>query len=159
MNRDDQASGARPLTGRQFLFILLGAFAVILTANLTLAFSALNTFPGLEVRNSYIASRGFDERRAAQEALGWSVAVRYERGVFGLQVSDAEGRAADNIAEIDVVVGRPTHEREDRRPELERVAETYAAPMDLAPGAWSVRVNATASDGTAFQQRLSLHVR
>ena len=37
----------RPLTGRTVLAITVGAFAVILAANLTLAFSAVGTFPGV----------------------------------------------------------------------------------------------------------------
>ena len=36
------------------------AFGIIISVNLTLAFKAVATFPGLEVRNSYIASQSFD---------------------------------------------------------------------------------------------------
>jgi hypothetical protein len=47
---------------------------VIISVNLLLAFKAVSTFPGLEVKNSYVASQGFNDRKAAQEALGWTCA-------------------------------------------------------------------------------------
>ena len=51
------------------------AFGVIIAVNLTLAFNAVRTFPGLEVKNSYVASQSFDADRAAQNALGWDGAA------------------------------------------------------------------------------------
>jgi len=64
----------RKLTGRHVLLIFVAAFGVIISVNLVLAYSAVNTFPGLEVRNSYVASQTFNDRKAAQEALGLSEA-------------------------------------------------------------------------------------
>ena len=57
----------------------VAAFGVIIGVNLVLALSAVRTFPGLEVKNSYVASQTFDERRAAQEALGWTVSAPRSR--------------------------------------------------------------------------------
>ena len=61
------------LTGWHVLAIFVGCFSVIVTVNLTLAYNAVATFPGLEVKNSYVASQHFDAERRAQEALGWDV--------------------------------------------------------------------------------------
>ena len=55
----------KQLTGRKVLLIMCSAFAVIIGVNLTLAFQAVATFPGLEVKNSYVASQSFDDDRAA----------------------------------------------------------------------------------------------
>ncbi|MDZ4134978.1 MAG: FixH family protein, partial [Paracoccaceae bacterium] len=41
------------LTGRKVLVITVSAFAVIIGVNLLLAYKAVSTFPGLEVKNSY----------------------------------------------------------------------------------------------------------
>ena len=41
------------------------AFGVIIAVNLTLAYQAVATFPGLEVKNSYVASQSFDVDREA----------------------------------------------------------------------------------------------
>ena len=59
------------LTGRHVALIFGGAFTVIIGVNLTLAVKAVGTFPGLETKNSYVASQNFEHDRAAQEALGF----------------------------------------------------------------------------------------
>ncbi|MCW1949884.1 MAG: FixH family protein, partial [Octadecabacter sp.] len=41
------------------------AFGIIIAVNLTLAYKAVQTFPGLEVKNSYVAGQVFDENRIA----------------------------------------------------------------------------------------------
>ncbi len=58
----------REFTGRHAAAVFVGAFAVIIAVNVALAVSAVRTFPGLEVANSYVASQEFNARRAAQEA-------------------------------------------------------------------------------------------
>ncbi len=55
----------REIKGRHVLFGFVGAFGVIIGANLTLAFNAVSTFPGLEVKNSYEASQVFDRNKKA----------------------------------------------------------------------------------------------
>ena len=82
----------RELTGRHVLFIFVGAFGTIIAVNLLLAYSAVSTFPGLEVKNSYVASQEFNERKAAQEALGWTVRATHRGGVLRLAITDSEGQ-------------------------------------------------------------------
>ena len=48
--------GTREFTGTHALMIFGGAFSVIITVNLALAYNAVSTFPGVEVKNSYVAS-------------------------------------------------------------------------------------------------------
>ncbi len=47
----------RPLTGWHVLAMFVAGFGIIIGVNLTLAFKAVSTFPGLEVPNSYVASQ------------------------------------------------------------------------------------------------------
>jgi nitrogen fixation protein FixH len=145
------------LTGRKVLAIALGAFGVVLAANLTLLFLATGTFSGLVVSNGYIASQSFDRARDAQQALGWQVAVTYKDAALRLDLTDAAGRAVRPVG-IAVTVGRPTTEREDRSLELVRTPAGFAAALALDPGAWRVEIAATAEDGTFFSQRRSLLV-
>ena len=56
----------RPLTGRKVLLIAVAAFAVILAANLAMLLAATGTFPGLVVKNSYVASQDWTARTDAQ---------------------------------------------------------------------------------------------
>lgn len=144
---------ARELTGKHVLIITLTAFGVIIGVNLTLAVLALRTFPGLEVANSYVASQAFDRDRAAQDKLGWTVTPDYDGEVLTLMIRDAQGYPAP-IATMDVTVGRPTHVRDDQKPQFTYQNGMFRAPLTLAPGIWNLHIAATARDGTTFRQRI-----
>lgn len=147
----------KPLTGFKVLAIAVGAFGVILTANLTLAVNAVNSFPGLETENSYVSSQTFNDDLAAQLSLGWEVRAAVEHGVLVLAFTDAEGRPVE-VATLDATLGRATHVRDDQAPDFAYHRGTFTAPVELAPGNWNIRLEATAPDGTPFRQRVVLHV-
>lgn len=146
------------LTGKGVLAITLGAFGIIIAVNLVMATQAVRSFPGLEVANSYVASQTFDADRRAQAALGWDLAADYAPGRLALTFRDAQGLPAP-VQGLEVLVGRTTEARDDTHPAFARDGGQFAAPVTLAPGKWLLRVQATAADGTVFQQRLSLRVR
>jgi nitrogen fixation protein FixH len=146
------------LTGKHVFVITAGAFGVIIAVNLVLAFQAVNTFPGLEVKNSYVASQGFDDRKAAQEALGWSLAPRYAEGRIELAFTSRDGLPV-RVEELRVLVGRTTSTADDAWPEFTAVGDVYSAPLDLGRGKWMVKVTARAPDGTLFEQRSDLFVQ
>ena len=56
----------REFTGWHMLGLMVGGFGIIIAVNLTLAWNAIATFPGLETRNSYVISQSFQADRAAQ---------------------------------------------------------------------------------------------
>jgi nitrogen fixation protein FixH len=152
------AAASRPLTGRR-VAVIAGAIAVLVLApNVVLTILAVSTFSGLVVPNSYVASQEFDRARAAQEALGWRVAVSYAGDRLDLALTDPSGRAVRPEA-LTVTLGRPTTARDDVTVPLEPVPGGYAGTAALAPGRWRVEIAATAADGTAFRQRRSLFVR
>lgn len=148
---------SKELKGRHVAMMFVGGFSVIIAVNLTLAFNAVNTFPGLEVKNSYVASQSFDKNRAAQESLGWSVLAEARDGQVLLSVTDADGAPVE-VAALDATLGRATHVRDDAEPDFRFDGRRYVAEADLAPGNWNIRMKATAMDGTEFQQRVVLHV-
>lgn len=145
----------RELTGKHILGIALGAFAIVASVNFFMAYNALNTFPGLEVQNSYVASQEFDELRTAQEALQWSVRASHEDGILTLSITDQDG-APVRVSELDALVGRATHQQEDVQPEFRFDGTEYFASVPLADGNWNIRMSALADDGTLFQQRVVL---
>lgn len=147
----------KQLTGRHVLMIFVGAFGLIIGVNLVLAWSAVSTFPGLEVKNSYVASQQFDERKAAQEALGWTVRADAAEGEVILRITDNEGKPV-RVGGLDAVIGRATHVADDIRPEFIFDGTAYVAPVTLADGNWNIRMTALAEDGTQFSQRVVLHV-
>ena len=146
----------KELTGRMVLMILLGAFGIILAVNMTLLYSAVKTFPGLEVKNSYVASQTFDDRAIAQRALGWAPEVKYANGQMNLSFF-ANGEFIFPEV-IDVRVGRPTHGREDVIPLLLRDTVGYWFNIDLGEGKWFIYVNAETEGGEPFAQRLEIFV-
>ncbi len=146
------------LTGKHVLAITVGAFSVIIAVNLTLAFKAVSTFPGLEVDNSYVASQGFNARKAAQEALGWQLDPSYAGGRVDLAFTDRNGVPVQ-VTDLEVLIGRTTSTMDDARPVFVAMGDVYTTELPLARGKWMVKVTARSVDGTLFEQRSELFVQ
>lgn len=147
----------REINGYHVLGIFGGGFAVVIAVNVVLATQAVRTFPGLEVKNSYVASQTFDAERAAQEALGWEAQLTFGEGVLKLDIADALGPVEARI--VEAKLGRKTFAGDDRILEFRPEHGAFLADAPgLAPGAWHLWLRAEAADGTAFRQRLDLWV-
>ena len=149
---------ARELTGGKVLAITLSAFGVIIGVNILLAVKAVETFPGLEVPNSYVASQTFDAERAAQEKLGWTLDYRYDGGQLILSFRDRAGQPVQ-ARDVTALIGRTTEAAEDKRPDFLYQNGDFTAPVTLPKGRWMVLLEARSEDGTRFHQRLDLFVR
>lgn len=146
------ADSGKPITGCQ-VFLMFGlAFSVIIGVNLTLAFKAVATFPGLEVRNSYVASQSFDRDRAAQMALSWDVSAELIGDELVLRFAKDGVAIAPDI--LSATLGRATHTGQDRSPVLAYYEDAYRAHVGLSRGNWNLRLAARADDGTIFKQRV-----
>ncbi len=145
-----EIKGWHVLTG----FVL--AFSVIIGVNLTLAYNAVRTFPGLEVKNSYVASQSFEQERSDQLALGWDVSARVEDGELQLSILQDDRPVGPEI--LQAVFGRATHDNADQTPDFTFDGRVFSAPVDVAPGNWNLRLKARAEDGTVFQQRIVVAV-
>jgi nitrogen fixation protein FixH len=145
----------REITGRHVLIGTVAAFGVIIAANVTLAVSAVRTFPGLEVKNSYDASQVFDREKAAQEALGWTMDAGLANGNLRIAFTGPDGRAV-RPATVAAKVGRATEAVDDHTPELAWTGDAFSGPVNVDGGNWILWVEATAEDGTAFRQRIPL---
>ncbi|WP_370402303.1 FixH family protein [Sulfitobacter sp. JB4-11] len=130
------------------------AFGIIIAVNLTLAFNAVKTFPGLEVRNSYVASQAFDADRAAQLALGWEVSATVEDNVLRLVILEDGAPIAPVIEQA--TFGRATSVAQDQTPEFSFDGTALVAQVDAPDGNWNLRLRLRAwgADGTLFQQRI-----
>lgn len=148
----------RKFTGKHALAIFVGSFAVIVAVNLLLAYSAVKTFPGLEVKNSYVASQEFNERLQEQQAMGWNVRVETTGGLLILHITDATG-APVQVADLKAVVGRATHVRDDFSPDFVFDGIAYATPATLGEGNWNIRLVARDFEGSEFTQRIPLYVK
>lgn len=132
------------------------AFGIIIAVNLTLAFNAVRTFPGLEVRNSYVASQYFDANRAAQLALGWDVSAQLKGDVLSLFIRHDDIAISPTIEAA--TFGRATHAAQDQTPVFEFDGQALRAVIDGGPGNWNLRLRARAPDGTLFEQRIIVEV-
>jgi nitrogen fixation protein FixH len=157
MTKKDPAT-AKELTGRKVFAIMATGFSIIIGVNVTMAYSAISTFPGLVVKNSYVASQNFDRERTAQEALGLQIAAGYNAGEVKIVIDSLAAQPVE-IESIEATVGRATHARSDVTLELSKADRAFSAPVELAPGAWVLRLRGVAADGTPFRQDLGLAVR
>ena len=164
MNRAAPApapGGGRPLTGRHVLFGFIAFFGVIIAVNVYMMTQAIGGFPGLVVKNSYVASQGWDADKQAQEALGWSVAVSTAGNVLHASFADAEGRPLPGLI-VTANVGRPATLSEDR---LVTLAPAAAAPgvyelsTPLDEGMWRVEMTAKDAAGNSHLAITEFRIR
>jgi len=132
------------------------AFGIIIAVNFTLAFNAVKTFPGLEVKNSYVASQSFDSDRAAQTALSWDVSATVQNQTLRLEFQRGGSAVQPEIEQA--VFGRATNVSQDQNPEFSYDGNAFVAAVAADGGNWNLRLKARAADGTLFQQRVIVKV-
>lgn len=140
------------IKGWHVLAGFVAAFSIIISVNLTLAYNAVRTFPGLEVSNSYVASQTFDVNRTAQLALGWDVSAQLNGDVLSLVILQ-DGKAIAPMIE-QATFGRATHVGQDQTPAFEFDGNALQAVVNGGEGNWNLRLRARAADGTLFEQRV-----
>jgi len=154
---NETADGGKPLTGRKVFAIFAAAFTLIIGVNVYMAYSAVHTFPGLEVENGYVASQTFDAERKAQEALGWDVSAAVVGDTVQITILGRDG-APVQVDAIEGMIGRTTERQQDQELVFAQndlgVQVAPVAPLDF--GKWELRFVATAADGTPFRQRIQL---
>ncbi|WP_092783310.1 FixH family protein [Jannaschia pohangensis] len=152
-----EPASPRRLTGWHVLGMFGAGFSIIIGVNLTLAFNAIRTFPGLETDSSYVASQTFDADRAAQDALGWDVQADVTGDALRLAILGPDGRPVRPDV-VSATLGRATTVADDRTPALAWDGTALVAPVDLHPGNWNLRLDLRAPDGTPFRRRIILRV-
>lgn len=149
---------AREFTGWHMLGLMVGGFGIIIAVNLTLAWNAIATFPGLEARNSYVVSQSFQADREAQNALRWNASARIADGVLTVSILDQDGTPVEAEV-VRAILGRATHTGEDSVPALSWNGTALTAPVETAAGYWNLRLELIAPDGTNFRRRFPITVR
>jgi nitrogen fixation protein FixH len=156
-----QDPGGRPFTGRHMLFIMLAFFGLILGVNVTMAYFAAGSWPGLVVQNSYVASQEFNGklRDAAHQAdLGWSGDLSYEAGSLSFGLRDRQGKSI-GISAVTAKLGRPSTIDQDVRLALKPVAGGQVrADHTLAPGQWFADIEVLTLNGEIWRKRWRLYV-
>lgn len=148
----------RTLTGWHVFAMFVGAFTVIIGVNLTLAFQAVATFPGLVTKNSYVSSQEFDADRTAQDGLGWDVGAKVKGGMLHLIITDAAGTPVQPTV-VSATLGRATHVADDVNPAFSWTGADLTAPVSVSPGYWTLWLNLEAEDGTPFRRRIPMQIK
>ena len=146
-----------PITGPKAFAIFSSFFVVIIAVNVTMAVQAVRTFPGLEVKNSYVASQTFDAERKAQQALGWTAHAVIDGSDLVLTITGPDGAPVQG-ATVSGLLGRSTVRTNDQTPAFAFDGTAWRAPVTVATGHWELQLDAVAVDGTPFRQRLDLMV-
>ncbi|MEL7114782.1 MAG: FixH family protein [Pseudomonadota bacterium] len=143
----------KEITGWHVLGGFVVMFGIIVSVNLTLAYNAVATFPGLEVKNSYVASQQFQANRAAQLKLGWEVSAVLQDGEVRLEIlEDGRAIAAKRIEQA--TLGHATNVSGDEELTFAFDGTALVAPAVIERGNLNLRLKARADDGTLFQQRV-----
>ncbi len=131
-------------TGRHMLAIMVAFFGVVISVNLTMAYMASRTWPGLVVPNSYVASQDFEalkKKRAEQVKLGWQVSLAVEESRLAVNLEGAQGATIADAA-VTVKLTRPLSDRDDMTITLKPAgAGRFVSDEVLTGGNWLADVS------------------
>ncbi len=137
----------RQFTGFHMAAVMAAFFGVIVAVNIVMATFASTSWTGLVVKNSYVASRNFNEAIAArrrQDRLGWSGEFEILDGRVSYRLKNGDGRPV-NANAITLAFKRPAFESDDHDVVLSGAgAGLFVANYRPADGVWVIEVIADA---------------
>lgn len=159
------ARAKRPfeIRGWHVLTAILAFFALVIGVNVAFTIAALNSFPGEDVKRSYLQGLHYNDTlagRRAQDALGWRAALSIEPSAEGpMIVLHIVDRSADGVPALQITgaLRRPADAGMDRAITFTEIGGgAYRAPApELTPGFWDVRINAArAADCFVAERRI-----
>jgi nitrogen fixation protein FixH len=150
-----------PFTGKHMLLVVLLFFGTIIAVNIAMIVAATGTFPGLVVKNSYVASQHYNELLESarlQDKAGWQVELAAPDGAITFRLAGSDGVARRRL-HVTALAGRPSSTLEDRFFELVEGSDGYTAAEKLPAGLWDVDIEARAGDELIFREQRRLHVK
>lgn len=155
------------LKGWHVLAMLLAFFAAVIGVDVAFSVIAIRTFPGEDVKRSYVQGKHYNETlaaRARQAKLGWrataEISERAGQPDVVVTFRDAGGMALTDL-KVTGVLRRPATDDADRQltfsPARSGVRDgVYVATAPgLAPGVWDLQATA-ARGGDTFDVRARL---
>lgn len=131
------------LKGRHVLFWLLGFFGLMFVVNGIFLFHAITSFPGEEVKKSYLQGLSYNEtlaKRAEQATLGWHMAIGVDGERLVVQIIDRNGTPLSGRS-VTAEVRRRATTGEDRKlaltPRSDGIHEANVSGLQM--GQWEVR--------------------
>lgn len=138
---DDEAK----LKGWHVLLIMLGFFGVMFAVNGVFLFHAITSFPGEDVKKSYVQGLNYNDtlaQRAAQAELGWTAEAGWRDDQLIFRLKDETGEALSNMSVIGEL-RRQTTRSGDRAIVYTAVGggEYIVEDATLAAGLWALRIS------------------
>ncbi|WOC15692.1 FixH family protein [Pseudochrobactrum sp. MP213Fo] len=151
----------RVFTGWHMLGIMIAFFGVIIVVNIIMATSAITSWSGLVVKNSYVASQEFNEKSIigkAHAALNWQPEMSYQDGVVRYRLTDPDGNAVKAVGAT-AVFRRPVNEKEDQTLNMLPADDNFlTAEATLNDGNWVVEINTYAGLEEPYRQVNRVHI-
>jgi nitrogen fixation protein FixH len=147
----------KTLKGHHVLFWMMGFFGLMFVVNGVFLWAALSSFPGEDVRHSYLQGLQFNQTIASlkhQEDMAWKaelgLIVEPDGDVLVARILDADGLALPS-RNVTAELRRAATQDSDIILEMLPVGsgEYRAALPVLTKGAWHVALNAEISDGSS----------
>ncbi len=144
------------IRGWHVLAMMLGFFGFVIAVNVVFATIAVRSFPGEDVRRSYLQGIQYNDtlaQRREQAALGWQANAALLSSVDGatleVELRDRDG-APINGANLTGEMQWPTTDSFDRATTfVARGDGRYVAQLgDLHPGRWRLRARAERGAGS-----------
>lgn len=157
---------AKTLRGIHVFWWVAGFFAVTIALDSLFVVWAIQTFPGEQVKNSYVLGLDFNHevaRRKAQEQLGWAaeIGVRGEPSrMLVVRVKDA-GAAAVTGLQMSASIHLAGQASSQTLKLAEQLPGDYVAPLDLPAGAHieiAASASRSSSDAIIFEAAKSLEL-
>jgi nitrogen fixation protein FixH len=151
----------RRLEGRHVLMIFLGFFALILTANVTMATLAIRTFSGEDTKSAYVKGLAYNDtltRREQALAAGYRITADAARTPEGLVLVEAAATipaGAPQPVVVTATLRHPTNANLDRKADLtaDGAGRFTASLADVPVGNWDVKVTVSAEGNELVEAR------
>ncbi len=158
-----EANG-KELKGWHVLIWMLGFFGLIFAVNGVFLYHAITSFPGEDVKKSYLQGLNYNqtlEARAAQAELGWRAEIGLVDSELVLRLEDRDGDPVSGRAVIGEL-RRTTMTGADQVLVFNPgVSGAYTARVDgLGSGQWETRIDVLdyAAERTEFTARKTLYL-
>ena len=154
------AKAIRPLTGHHMAMIFGLFFGVIFAVNIFMTVSAVRSWTGLVVENSYVASQQFNAETALlnkSSAMGILHQLHYKNGTLSLSLKTKYGHATD-AKNIQIIIGTSNNGENQTLDLLPSASGEIIANAKLANGIWSGELSAVMNGTEKWKQPIRLIV-
>lgn len=160
----DETDGKGPLKGWHVLLMMLAFFGVMFSVNGVFLYHAITSFPGEDVKKSYVQGLNYNDTlaaRASQATLGWRAEAGLQDDEIIVRLWDGDDQPLTHRSMVGELRRLATREQDRAVVFQTRTNGEYAAQVDpLAPGQWLLRVSIldSESDQVVFNLEKTLIV-